>query len=374
MLSIMNLAKVLLLLFLLNTHVYAQSSDPVRQTWSGPDVSALLGLLKDDAAPSATRTESLKFTPAGDSGVTKTLADALGNTAQERATMAQVFEQIKQAYETEVAKEGKSNNLAAAMTFFISANVVAYHQIALPSDADSAMLFESLQRAMIKLPAFAQMSNSEKQRLHDWLVCMGGFTLTNYENASQSADKGLLATMKDFADYSLRLALGIEAKKLSLRGSRLNVESATAPVNNKIIGAWTTASAQGVGHMRLRYIFSADGTYSFKSERNYTSQRWWTIEETGVFSIDGNSLTISPKVSQATLRNLDGVVQERRSQPLEKVTYNWTTHYFEGIGETNLVLQPPQPTSRDGIMGGNSLFPKAYLYTQGDRLEWRFKD
>ena len=372
----MNLAKVVLLLFLLNTHVHAQSADRVRQTWSGPDVSALLGLLKEDAAPTATRTESLKFTPAGDSGVAKALADAFGSTAEERATMAQVFEQIKQGYEAEVAKEGKSHNLAAAMTFFISANVVAYHQTALPSDADSARLFESLQRAMIKLPAFAQLSNSEKQRLHDWLVCMGGFTLTNYVNAQKTADTEGMATMKDFADYSLRLALGIEAKKLSLRGSRLNVEgptaTAAAPVSNKIIGAWTTASAQGVGHMRLRYIFNSDGTYTFKSERNHTSQRWWTIEETGSFSIDGDSLTISPKVSKASLRNLNGVVQETRANPIEKVTYKWTTHYFEGIGETNLVLQPPQPTSRDGIMGGNSLFPKAYLYTQGDRLEWRF--
>ena len=85
-------------------------------------------------------------------------------------------------------------------------------------------------------------------------------------------------------------------------------------------------------------------------------------------------LTISPKVSRATLRNLNGVVQETRANLLEKVTYKWTTHYFEGIGETNLVLQPPQPTSRDGILGGNSLFPKAYLYTQGDKLEWRFQD
>lgn len=62
--------------------------------------------------------------PAGDSGVTKTLADALGNTAQERATMAPVFEQIKQAYETEVAKEGKSNNLAAAMTLKALARLI----------------------------------------------------------------------------------------------------------------------------------------------------------------------------------------------------------------------------------------------------------
>jgi hypothetical protein len=102
---IMNLAKVVLLLFLLNTHVYAQSDERIRQSWSGPD-SALWKLLKEDAVPTTTRAESLKFTPAGDSGVTKTLADALADTAEVRAKLAQAFEQIKQGYEAEVAKKG----------------------------------------------------------------------------------------------------------------------------------------------------------------------------------------------------------------------------------------------------------------------------
>ena len=55
--------------------------------------------------------------------------------------------------------------------------------------------------------------------------------------------------MKQFADYSMRLALGIEGKNLKLSGPRIIVD---APA-------------------RLRYIFNADGGYSFKSERNITS-------------------------------------------------------------------------------------------------------
>ena len=124
--------------------------------------------------------------------------------------------------------------------------------------------------------------------------------------------------------------------------------------------------------MRLRYIFNADGSYSFKSERSYQTQKWWTVEESGSYSVNGESLTITPRTSKATLRNLNGVVQETRPNQLEKVTYKWTTHFFEGIGETNLVLQPPAPTNRDGVLGSNSRFPNAYRYTQGDRLEWRF--
>ena len=244
----------------------------------------------------------------------------------------------------------------------------------MPSNADTDKLFESLQHAMLKVPAFATMSNVEKQQMHDWLVYMGGFSLTNYMDAKQNANAQGLATIKEFADYSMRLVLNIEAEKLSLAGSRLTVAAAQAsPVGGQVVGTWTTASsAQYGGVMRLRYIFNADGTYSFKSERMYQTQKWWTIEENGSFSVNGDSLTITPRTSKATLRNLNGVVQESRANQLERVTYKWTTHFFEGIGETNLVLQPPSPTNRDGALGSNSRFPNAYLYTQGDRLEWRF--
>ena len=377
----MKVLAVICLLLVIHVHSHAQSNERIQRTWKGPDISAIWGLLKEEDKSASSKPQSrnnpMRFTPAGDSGVAKALADAFGSSAEQRASLVEAFSQIKQGYEAEVAKEGKSNNLAAAMTFFIASNVVTYHQTEMPSDADTDKLFQSLQQTMAKIPAFAAMSNVEKQQMHDWLVCMGGFSLTNYMDAKQNRDAQALATIKDFADYSMRLVLGIEAAKVSLAGSRLTVAappvSASTSVTKQIVGAWTfAASAQYGGVMRLRYIFNADGTYSFKSERSSQTQKWWTIEETGSFSVNGDSLTITPRTSKATLRNLNGVVQETRPNQLERVTYKWTTHFFEGIGETNLVLQPPSPTNRDGILGGNSLFPNAYLYTQGDRLEWRF--
>ncbi|HKV36518.1 MAG TPA: lipocalin family protein [Pyrinomonadaceae bacterium] len=362
--------------------VPVQTNDRIQQTWKGPDTSAARELFKEDTSKAA-NTAVVKFTPAGDSGVIKALADALGSTPEEKAALVEAFTQFKQGYEAEAAKAGKANNLAVTMTFFIVSNVVAYQQTDMPSDADTIAMSQSMEQRMSRVPAFAAMSNADKQRMHDWLVCMAGFALTNYMSAKQNNDAQGLATIKQFADYSMRLALGIEASKLTLAGPRITMQADTASgasgasgagaVNNKLIGSWTTAAtAQYGGVMRLRYIFNADGSYSFKAERSSTSQRWWTTEESGTFTVNGDSLTITPKVSKATLRNLNGVVQETRANELEKVTYKWTTHFFEGIGETNLVLEPPQPTNRDGVLGSNSRFPKAYLYTQGDKLEWRF--
>ena len=118
----MNIAKalgVVLLVSVLNPRAPAQSNDRVQQTWKGPDVSTLWELLKDTGAKNA-RVDVLMFKPSGDSGVTEALADAIGETPDERGALVQAFAQLKQGYEAEVAREEKSNNLAAAMTFFIA--------------------------------------------------------------------------------------------------------------------------------------------------------------------------------------------------------------------------------------------------------------
>src|SRR5215813_10378353 len=103
-------------------------------------------------------------------------------------------------------------------------------------------------------PACADVGSGEN-RMHDWLVCIGGVALMNYMQAKQRGEAQGLATMKQFADYSMRLALGIEGKNLSLSGPRIVVAAPAAAttagaVDRKILGAWTTSSALNDGHFR----------------------------------------------------------------------------------------------------------------------------
>jgi len=53
---------------------------------------------------------------------------------------------------------------------------------------------------------------------------------------------------------------------------------------------------------------------------------------------------------------------KRENRALEKVTYRFTKHYFSGIQEWNLVLQPEKRTVRDGPFSDNSSFPNSYLF------------
>ncbi|HYP28342.1 MAG TPA: lipocalin family protein [Blastocatellia bacterium] len=390
-------AGILGLIVLAGLRSDAQSVQRIGESLNTGNSSLVINLLRDrqgQRRPAAGADSAVvRFKPIGDSGVAKALADALGGDPQQKAALTEAFLQIKQGYEAEVAKEGKSNNLAAAFTFFISANVMAYTQSEPPSDRATEMLFADLQSVIAGVPEFARMSDLEKQKMHDWLVCIGGFAMSGYLDARQNGDKNSLGTYREFADYAIRLVLGIEAGKLNFKGDEFSVEGDKAVAqpagagDKKIVGVWSKSSsspwgtapgdvATNAGYYKGQYQFKADGTYSFKGESwgGYSrSEEFWTIAENGVYSISGDVLTISPSASVATQRNAAGVVRRSQNNALEKVAYKWRLHYFEGIGETNLVLQPQRPTQRDGGFAGNSAFPNSYLYSQGSSLEWRFQ-
>lgn len=372
-----------------------QVNGRVAETWGGAGSSSLIarGLREKRGRAAAADVSAVKFTPGGDSGVAKALADALGRDAQERAALAEAFAQIRQGYEAEVAKQGKSNNLAAAFAFFIASNVAAYQQSEMPSDRATELLFGELQAVIAGTPEFARMSSAEKQKMHDWLVMMGGFTLAGYADARQSGDAASMNIYRALAGDSLRLVLGIDASKLSFKGEEFLVgQDARAPAQasanegSKIVGVWSKSAsspwgtspgavATNAGYYKGQYQFKADGSYSFKGESwgGYSrSEEFWTIEEAGTYSVEGDSLTVSPSKSTATLRNGAGVVRKTQNNQLEKVTYGWSLHFFEGIGETNLVLRPARQTLRDGGFSANSNFPNSYLYSQNGNLEWRF--
>lgn len=373
---------------LFNVTAGAQSADRIRETWKGPGASSLAGILSGRPADGTAkpRAEVLKFTPAGDSGVVKSLADAFGRSDEERAALAAAFSQLKQAYEAEVAKEGKANDLAAAMTFFISANVAVYHRTDTPSDAATDNLYRSLRETMAAAPALARMPDAEKQRTHDWLVCMAGFVLAGYTDARQGGDAEALKTFGELADYSMRLVLGVEVGRLSFVGNDLSTGGASAQAasaENKLVGTWSLSASNNAGsnmvtnagYYKGQYRFAADGTYSFKSEKwfGYSGARvFHTTEESGTYTVSGDSLTVSPGASRTISRNPEGAVQKTQNNQLEKVTYSWQLHYFEGLKETQLVLRPPRETTRDGGFSSNSLFPNSYLYSPNANLEWRF--
>jgi hypothetical protein len=249
------LASILLLLLpCVNFHTQthggggkANIKEGLGSTWKGPSSTLITRLLKKKTSvvpattvtgrrtttreapvPARLPTASVTFRPGMSSGVDQALASAFASTPAEKQGLLLIFQQVKQAYETEVAKEGKSNNLAAAMTFFIASNVVAYHRTPMPEDDVTEQIFVSLRDIMTSTPEIAKMTNAQKQQMHDWLVYMGGFILVSYVDANQKNDREALDNARLLAGYSMQIALGVDVSTLKITNEGLTMSGAMA--------------------------------------------------------------------------------------------------------------------------------------------------
>jgi hypothetical protein len=163
----------------------------------------------------------------------------------------------------------------------------------------------------------------------------------------------------------------------------------TSPENNSILGTWVaTASDQSsfrvkngvMNYIMRQYDFNANGTYNFTS-RAYDPLMHDIIlgRENGTFQINGNSVVIVPKkyVLQAWSKknNSDdwGKLVNTQNQPLEKVTYLFSKHYFSGIREMSLMLQADKPNQRDGPFSGNNILERSWIYSPVSTSHQRIK-
>lgn len=150
----------------------------------------------------------------------------------------------------------------------------------------------------------------------------------------------------------------------------------------KLIGRWQRSSSSSPsyadpaswgtsGYTKSRYEFKPDGTYIY-TERSfrYSYQNIIVVMENGRYSLNGDTLTISPSKSTITAyRKAGGAdslgpVVSAQDRKLEAVAYKFTFHYFSGIQEWNLVLQADRPTQRDGPFSNNTTYNNAWYFDQ----------
>jgi uncharacterized protein DUF5004 len=224
-----------------------------------------------------------------------------------------------------------------------------------------------------------------------WEVITGGAAFQNEQGTSVVA----LNTFSGFGKtFSLAAIFNsqdyvstIEALVASIKLRKPATSSRPAPVTDNgtasILGTWGMGTSGSVrsddyknpysvnnyGYSKAQYTFNSDGTYSFVSKTfRMTFDKILLVKESGTFQISGNNLTINPQKSliQAWSKR-DGVdkwgrLLTKQNRPLEKVTYQFTKHYFSGIQLWNLVLQANKATERDGPFSSNTTFPNAWYY------------
>lgn len=132
------------------------------------------------------------------------------------------------------------------------------------------------------------------------------------------------------------------------------------------------------GYTTREYTFYPNGTYQFLIKLfAYTSSQLLFTKETGVYTLNGNSLTITPKQGsiQAWTKATETAADGRQAQtdkwgklvntqswPLERVTYQISKEYMSGTEKWQLQMRSAKPTRRDGPFTGSSAFPNTWFY------------
>ena len=175
------------------------------------------------AVPAPPQPSYTDFRPSNNSDFVERFASAISSNPTEKELIKQVVTTTRTAFEQEVAKEGRPNNLAAAFTFFVASTVTVYHNDPEPSDKAVNELWDGLNETINSLPEMEKLTDAEKQEVYEMLVAFGGLVLAGHMLANESGDADAGRIYPQLAGELIRTVLQLDPEKIRFNSAGLNV-------------------------------------------------------------------------------------------------------------------------------------------------------
>lgn len=164
------------------------------------------------------------FRPDATVNTGKTIADALGESPDEKKLYIGIYNATKEAFEKEAAAKGWKNSLAGAFTFFIVSNATVYHDTSEePSDEMVDALYQAINQSLDEVPEFGKMANRDKQGLYNTLIAFAGIPLATYAEGKQSGDAATIKVAGQLAAQMLKLVLKIDADRIKISQGSITI-------------------------------------------------------------------------------------------------------------------------------------------------------
>ncbi len=149
------------------------------------------------------------------------LANALGETAEEKALIKQIYTATKSVFDQEAAARGWKNNISAGLTFFTVTAMTVYYDAPEPSDEAVTDYFRSLNMAIDETPEFAKISNKEKQGFNNMLIGFSGILIATYSEGKQTENAETLATAKKLAGMLIEMVLRTDPENIRVENNQI---------------------------------------------------------------------------------------------------------------------------------------------------------
>jgi hypothetical protein len=160
--------------------------------------------------------------PSVDTG--KALADALGDTPEEKALIKQIYAATKVLYEKEAAQRGWKNNLAGGLTFFTATAMTVYHNAEEPSGEAANTYYKVMNLALDEIPEMGTAATKDKEGLNNTLVGFSGLLLAGYSEGKTNNDANTLASYKKLAGMLIEMVLKTDPENLRIENGQIVVK------------------------------------------------------------------------------------------------------------------------------------------------------
>jgi hypothetical protein len=149
------------------------------------------------------------------------LADALGDTPEEKALIKQIYSGTKTAYEKAAAEKGWKNNIAGGLTFFTVTAMTVYRDTEEPSDKAVDDYYAVVNASLDEMPAFEKVTNKDKQNFQNMLIGFSGLLLAGYTEGKQNGDAATIESYRKLAGGLIRLVLKTDAENLRVENGQI---------------------------------------------------------------------------------------------------------------------------------------------------------
>ena len=191
---------------------------PSTTVMSKRPIPALTTPAEPDVQPSYT-----DFRPTTGTDFVERFASTLSSNPSEKEMVRQLVTVTRTEFEKEVAKRGRANNLAAALTFFVASTVTVYHNDPEPSDQAVDQLWDGLNETLNGLPEMSKLTDAEKQEMYEMLVACGGLVLAGHMLSKEGGDADSAAVYRKLAGELVKAVLKTEPDKVRFTSGGFNI-------------------------------------------------------------------------------------------------------------------------------------------------------
>jgi hypothetical protein len=174
------------------------------------------------AAPAATAAATLATAPAQVAANAQQLATVF--PAEQRARMAQAYQQSFEAYQKLEARLGvPANDVAGAVAAFIAGNYMALRNVDLP-DPHYQRLVAQMRQALQASGGFMNAGAAQKRQMYEQLAMVGTFMAVARQSFAQNPNPGAEANFRNAARANLEQALQRPAERLQIGPGGLSLQ------------------------------------------------------------------------------------------------------------------------------------------------------